>query len=163
MQEQLWKVSDHGCCLYIGSSCPCVNTARVIRYFQNQNIRYFRSPESLRWPMLWVGRRRRSLSVVRRPLSSFSQNLLGQSLPNFVCIAPSGEGNNLLLSYRFQSLGDLCCRVQLPVKNSYKFTIYCRWYIYVALKLIVHKIVKYTQLPAKQISHINIACTIFSW
>ena len=61
--------------------------------------------------MLWVDRRRRSLSVVRRPLSSSSQNLLGQSLSNFVCIALSGEGNNLLLVP--QSLGDLVFRQEV--------------------------------------------------
>ena len=55
--------------------------------------------------MLWVGRRHRSLSLVRRPLSSSSQNLLGQSLPNFACIALSGKGNNFLLVS--QSLGDI--------------------------------------------------------
>ena len=35
--------------------------------------------------LLWVGVRRHASSVVRRPLTFFSQELLGQSLSNLVC------------------------------------------------------------------------------
>ena len=73
--------------------------------------------------LLWVGVRRHASRVVRRPLTSSSQELLSQSLPNLVCSICRLRRQEIV-NFMTPGAGALalgCCQISQIVKMHYFF------------------------------------------